>query len=345
MYDSCLICHADLGTNQVISAFPVGRRIAFDPADRRIWVICQSCHEWNLAPIGERWDAIEECEAVFKAAVQRVSSEHGAVAAIDGTEIIRIGSPGSDGLVTWRYTDRLEARRTAKLARKRGRAIGRNVALVLTLLIPPLLLGPGGMIWSGVAFVLAIPLLSVTSQRRRREIIARVEGEDGRWIDITRSALANVRLVPDPESWSLRIRGRDHLSGAKAVRAARLLLAHVNWRLSDPAMVKKAQEYILSRGRSVDQVFRAASRRRGIRRTARLAKLDPHIRLALEMVANEETEREAIRSELRYLHGEWQQAQELARIQDELLLPESVEKEFQKLRSQAAPPEQPDESV
>ena len=34
---------------------PVGRRLAFDPAKGRLWVVCRSCERWNLTPLEERW--------------------------------------------------------------------------------------------------------------------------------------------------------------------------------------------------------------------------------------------------------------------------------------------------
>ncbi len=60
MYSTCLFCHAALGRNEVIEPFPVGRRLAFDAARGRLWVVCQKCGRWNLTPVEERWEAIEE---------------------------------------------------------------------------------------------------------------------------------------------------------------------------------------------------------------------------------------------------------------------------------------------
>jgi len=62
VYATCLHCHRALGSNESIEAFPVGRRLAFDAAKGRLWVICPSCERWNLSPIEERWEAVEGCE-------------------------------------------------------------------------------------------------------------------------------------------------------------------------------------------------------------------------------------------------------------------------------------------
>ncbi len=40
VYTTCLFCNGALGTNEVIEHFPVGRRLAFDSAKGRLWVVC-----------------------------------------------------------------------------------------------------------------------------------------------------------------------------------------------------------------------------------------------------------------------------------------------------------------
>jgi len=62
MYATCLFCHSGLGKNEVVEEFPVGRRLAFDAANGRLWVVCGACGRWNLSPLEERWEAIETCE-------------------------------------------------------------------------------------------------------------------------------------------------------------------------------------------------------------------------------------------------------------------------------------------
>ena len=59
VYSTCLFCHSPLGENEVVERFPIGRRLAFDAAKGRLWVICRKCARWNLTPLEERWEAIE----------------------------------------------------------------------------------------------------------------------------------------------------------------------------------------------------------------------------------------------------------------------------------------------
>jgi hypothetical protein len=66
MYRHRTFCSKDLGTNQVLEAFPVGRRLAFDAHQGRLWVVCPTCERWNLTPLEERWEAVEGCERHFR---------------------------------------------------------------------------------------------------------------------------------------------------------------------------------------------------------------------------------------------------------------------------------------
>ena len=62
MYTTCMFCKKPLETNEVVETFPVGRRLAFDSAKGRLWVVCRRCERWNLTPLEERWEAVETCE-------------------------------------------------------------------------------------------------------------------------------------------------------------------------------------------------------------------------------------------------------------------------------------------
>ena len=58
----------------------------------------------------------------------------------------------------------------------------------------------------------------------------------------------------------------------------------------------------------------------------RLDRLPVEIRLALEMAAHEETEQRALDGELARVEEEWREAEEIAAIADDLLVPEAVER-------------------
>jgi hypothetical protein len=117
VYASCLFCNRALGANEIIDRFPVGRRLAFDPAKGRLWVVCPHCRQWNLTPLEERWEAIEDCERRFRDARRRVSTgEIGLARLPEGVELIRIGQPLLPELAAWRFGPRLRLRRMQALA-------------------------------------------------------------------------------------------------------------------------------------------------------------------------------------------------------------------------------------
>jgi hypothetical protein len=116
MYSTCIFCSASLGRNEAIENFPVGARVAFDPAKGRLWAVCARCGRWNLAPIEERWEAVEEAERLFRATHLRVQSENiGQARLPDGTRLIRIGQALPGELAAWRYGGQLLARRNNNL--------------------------------------------------------------------------------------------------------------------------------------------------------------------------------------------------------------------------------------
>jgi hypothetical protein len=67
-----------------------------------------------------------------------------------------------------------------------------------------------------------------------------------------------------------------------------------------------------------------------------LATLAARARLALEMAAHEEQERRALEGELRELESAWQQAEEIAAIADDLLLPEGVGAKLDQLKARSS---------
>ena len=134
MYTACLYCSKSLGSNEVIELFPVGRRLAFDGARGRLWVVCPSCQRWCLTPIDERWEAIEACERAFRSARVRASTaEISLVRLPEGLELVRVGAPLIPEMAAWRYGREFSARRRRALALGAGAlgvgAVGASVAL------------------------------------------------------------------------------------------------------------------------------------------------------------------------------------------------------------------------
>ena len=118
MYSTCLFCNSDLGANKSLEHFPVGRRLAFDSAAGRLWVVCRKCERWNLSPLETRWEAIEEAERAFRNTKLRVSTDNIGLAQLkEGTELVRIGAPLRPEFAAWRYGDQFGKRQRRFIAR------------------------------------------------------------------------------------------------------------------------------------------------------------------------------------------------------------------------------------
>nr|MBP7620697.1 hypothetical protein [Gemmatimonadales bacterium] len=60
---TCLSCNRPFPRNGELASLPEGRRIAFDPGQRRVWRICTKCGEWNLLGAEAAGAALVELEA------------------------------------------------------------------------------------------------------------------------------------------------------------------------------------------------------------------------------------------------------------------------------------------
>jgi hypothetical protein len=60
---TCLSCNRPFPRNGELASLPEGRRIAFDPGQRRVWRICTKCGEWNLLGAEAAGAALAELSA------------------------------------------------------------------------------------------------------------------------------------------------------------------------------------------------------------------------------------------------------------------------------------------
>jgi hypothetical protein len=351
VYATCLFCNGDLGRNEVIESFPIGRRLAFDAAKGRLWVVCRKCERWNLSPLEERWEAIEDCERQFRATKLRVSTDQIGLARLkEGLELVRIGEPQRPEMAAWRYGDQFGRRRRRHYAMVAG---GVAVAGVIVVAGPML-----GLV-SGAALN---PLWQVMNAGRgiyRARTFVNVTTADGTHLRTRLSELHHVRLsshdgeialeVPTSPGFRVgpwyRYRGRTmhQLTGDAAIRAAGALLPRINQRGGSQADVQRAVT-LLEADPAPEKVFTRAIG--SLERTNRwntgkygasvLHKLPLHTRLALEMAAHEDAERRALEGELYILEAAWRDAEEIAKIADDMFVPESVEAELARLKRERA---------
>ncbi len=343
MYSKCLFCHNDLGANAEIEHFPVGRRLAFDGGKGRLWVVCRKCERWNLTPLEERWEAIEECERAFRATKLRTSTDQIGLARVsEGLELVRIGRPLRPEFAAWRYGDQFGARRRRSIIQLSAAfAVGVGVPWVGGAL--GLSLGGGGWaLFHGGNFA--------STLYRRAKIVARVPDPDGNLLLVRAGDVKDTVMLPPSgyEPWGLRIthrRGRDsnvpwwryardsettEIRGDHALQVAAQILPRLN---SDGASGRVVQKAIVLASQGDDPIgsfsdaAHLAARQRSwndFGKSALLAKMPTEMRLALEMISHEDAERRALEGDLHVLEAAWREAEEIAAISDDMFLPEEI---------------------
>ena len=112
MYQRCLVCHTPFPPNEALEHFPTGIRVAFDPGKGRLWAICKECKRWSLAPIEERWEALDELEKITRDRAKLLSqTDNIALLRADPLEIVRVGRANLAEQSWWRYGKELARRR------------------------------------------------------------------------------------------------------------------------------------------------------------------------------------------------------------------------------------------
>ncbi|HMS03994.1 MAG TPA: hypothetical protein PKE51_13515, partial [Gemmatimonadaceae bacterium] len=195
MYAHCLHCGGDLGGNDVLEAFPVGRRVAFDEALGRLWVVCAKCERWNLAPFESRWEAIEQAERAYRGTTVRVATDNiGLARWRDGTTLVRVGRPLRPEFAAWRYGDQFGRRR--RRAWLTGGVAVAGVGALAT-----------GAALTGAGIIALAPLLNVSTalvaMGGARTRLRPLAHPDGDWF----LPFGNPRLVPGlrEEPWAIEI--------------------------------------------------------------------------------------------------------------------------------------------
>ena len=348
MYSTCLFCNEDLGKNEVIEQFPIGRRLAYDAAKGRLWVVCRKCERWNLTPLEERWEAIEEAERLFSATRLRVSTDNIGLAKLrEGLELVRIGSALRPEMAAWRYGDQFGRRRRNHLLLS-----GVGIAAVGGILI----LGPGTGIIAGGGWGMwqGMNALHSAYQKRRTRLSLRLPGEN-RVVTIRKNHLNHTTLTRDPESgWMLNLsydpRGKWDLTGKSyemlpirgepAIRIAGQILPKINSAGAKAAQVQDAVRVLEQHTHPfsffAEAHFLPTKRRRSSRAgvAQQIAKFPIEVRLALEMAAHEEQERRALEGELALLEASWREAEEIAKIADDMFVPDSALARFEQLKTE-----------
>ena len=321
MYSSCLFCHKDLGRNEAIEAFPLGSRLAFDGALGRLWVVCTHCKGWNLTPLEERWEAIEQCERRYRDSRMRVSTGQISLAVLhSGLELVRIGEPQRPELAAWRYGERLALRRRNTIIQS-GLAVGVMGALAA-----------GGLAAGGLVGAAMMYGSYRMSKSTTDEILAFIPLRTRSQLVVRRKHLPRARLLRIEDSYRISVPGHTmelsvdwtaDLSGDAAITAARKLLPGVN-RFGGSRRAIAAATELLERYPEPSRLYRMIAESGDPDVGTPFGNLPTEMRLALEMAAHEVAERRALEGELEELIAAWRDAEEIAAIADDMLVPEGI---------------------
>jgi len=333
LYHSCLYCAESLGRNDLLELLPIGRRLAFDPGKGRLWVICRGCVRWNLVPFDSRLETIDACERIFRDTHTRFSTDNiGLARHAEGLELIRIGPALRPEFAAWRYGFELRRRRRAE--NRLGADTLGAINWVLTALSGKQL-GP-------------LPLREITAgamRALRQHSMLRDPWTD-QLVQVPYVALVQACLKADREArWQLEVpyvTGAEHFlnvvgaylpsirdfptlglfSGPQLLPTLGRMLPALGAQVSGKSHVEEAVR-LVEMASSPERLFEyvvGRPLRFATQREYPLRDVPVEIRLAIEMVAHEDTERRAMEGELKLLERQWREADEVAEISDRLTL-------------------------
>jgi hypothetical protein len=359
VWSHCMFCNQSLGQNEVIETFPVGRRLAFHQDRGRLWVICRGCERWNLSPIEERWEAIEECERAFHDTRMKVSTDNIGMARLhEGLELIRIGEPQRPEFAAWRYGDQFGRRR------KKAIVVGAAAAGVIGVV------AVAGVVTGAVSGAVLGQFGNFYNIYTQNRTVARLRTADGTLLKVKGHQLERASFHRREEGAGFDVQvhhtgGEMLFTGEQAERMAGRVMARVNRSGGKKATIQDAVRRIemanhpeaflrstiethgtspaLASGGDFPSIgpFGGVSKSEKKKKVpakdipGSIARLDNPTRLAVEMAIHEEQERRALEGELFLLQQAWKDAEEIAGISDTLLLPEGTEEALQRLRERA----------
>ena len=328
-----MFCKKPLASNEVVETFPVGRRLAFDSAKGRLWVVCRKCQRWNLTPLEERWEAVEDCERLFRETPMRASTENIGIARHrEGLDLVRIGKPPRGEFAAWRYGDQFGTRRRrAGIGMAAGMGAW-SVVWGLQFSLPVIATLSSAAVWPLAAWTFLRPMARVR--------VGGMAGGDGpvapasvakfRLLDVQ-----SIRLLPDEGEPGLSVEisnsmRKARFDGEDARRVAAAVVPLQNGWGGSRLAVQRAVGEIESSGHPACFLADVANREHGNwrGRPGYVHRMPKPTRLALEMSLHEEQEHRALEGELWILEQAWKEAEEIAAIADSLLLPARTDEFF-----------------
>lgn len=325
MFTRCLFCHKPFPENGRLAHLPRGRRIAYDPAEGRLWTVCESCHRWNLCPIEHREAALYELERLARDQAKRVAhTAHVSLLTVGSLLLIRVGEAPLVEQAWWRYGRELRNRKASydSVRSKVTAATFGTVAYVGDLL--------GLTDWDVSIDWEDTPVADIL--RWRRFGWAAWHGRET--CPFCNSTLRALRY--ELSWWAYPLRGEDgglgigipcqrcdpwtpekiyELKGDVAENVLRRVLAYQN-------IAGASERRITDAARAIEQAGSVGGFAKGAtEKHETLWRMGPTRTIALEIALNETVERRMLDLEVRALEFLWKREEELARIIDTELTP------------------------
>ena len=328
MFTQCLVCHTPFSPNEELEYFSTSTRVAYDAVRGRLWAICRSCKRWSLAPIEERWEALEELERVVKDRAKLLSqTDNVALLRAGELDVVRVGRADLTEESWWRYGRELthRAAKHQKLTFIGTAAAGAAIAGGWA---------SGGIGWLGAWFLWENAPQQLTQAARWLRFGGsawRGNRPCTRCGQIFRSVAYRDRtqLILSPgigEGDALSVtqrcpvcgdleEGGLHLRGKEGEYVSRRLLAYHHHAGASEKRVRSATRLIEEAG-SPEDLTRIV-----IKEGRRLGDLQRTGAIALEIAANDTLEQRLLELELAEIEAHWKEEEELASIIDGELTP------------------------
>ena len=328
MFKHCLVCHTPFPRNEELEYFSTSARVAYDAERGRLWAVCRSCKRWSLAPIEERWEALEELEkAVTDRAKLLSQTDNVALLRVGELDVVRVGRANLTEEAWWRYGRELthRAARHQKLTFIGTAAAGAAIAggwasggigwlgaWILWENAPQQLtqaarwLRFGGSAWRGNRTCTRCgQFFRSVAYRDRAHLILSPGASPGDALSVTQRCPACGDVGE----------GGLHLGGKEGEQVSRRLLAYHHHTGASEKRVRSATRLIEEAG-SPKNLTRIV-----IKEGRRLGDLQRNGAIALEIAANDTLEQRLLELELAEVEAHWEEEEELASIVDGELTP------------------------
>lgn len=328
MYTRCLFCHRPFPDNDTLRHLPHGRRIAFDPELGRLWLICETCDRWTLAPIEDRDVALHELERLVRDRARPLAHTANVSLLVAGPlTIVRVGDAGLAEQAWWRYGRELTKRKASFDSRRSKIAAYTLGAIQYVGDIVGLGDEDFSVDWEDtpVADVLRWRRFGWAAWHGREtcpychSTLRALRYELGWWVYPLRGADGRLGIgIPCQRCDPWTPEKVYELQGDVAENVLRRLLAYQNIGGASERRITDAATAIEQAG-SVGAFAEAVTDSR-----QSLWKMGQLGTIGLEIALNESVERRMLDLEMRALEFLWRREEELARIIDEELTPKRL---------------------